>query len=185
MALGRSTRRAILAIAAAAFVAGAVYLWRTGAVTPSTVSAWLESLGPGAPLLFIAAMIGGAFVGLPGMAFVVGGRLAFGAGLGFVVGYAGGLLAVLVPFAIARRVRGAGSQAPWRPGHPKLARAFAMIETHPFRAIVALRLVLWFNPPLSYALAFMPVTARVYAAACAVALAPIVAIAMVATGWFA
>lgn len=184
MALPRAVRRVLLGVVVTAFVVGAVYLWRTGAVTPTSVSTWLESLGPGAPLLFVAGMVGGAFVGLPGMAFVIGGRLAFGSALGFVVGYSGGLLAVTLPFVLARRVRGADPRDPWRPTHPWLARTFAMIETHPFRTVVVLRLVLWFNPPLSYALAFVPITARHYIAACALALAPVVGLAMVATGWF-
>lgn len=174
----------ILGLFAVAFVAGAVYLWRTGAVTPGAVRAWLDSLGPAAPALFIAAMVGGAFVGLPGMAFVIGGRLAFGPTLGFAVGYAGGLLAVTLPFVVARRVRGAGAQEPWKPKHPRLARMFSMIETHPYRTVVAMRLVLWFNPPLSYALAFVRMPLRTYVAACATALAPVVALAMLATGWF-
>jgi uncharacterized membrane protein YdjX (TVP38/TMEM64 family) len=166
-----------------AFVVGAAYLWSTGAVTPSSIKAWLESLGPAAPALFIAAFVGGAFVGLPGMAFVIGGRLAFGPYVGFLVGYGGGLLATTVPFLVARRVRGAG-QNPWRPKQRHLVRVFDTLETHPFRAVLALRLVLWFNPPLSYALAFTSMPARTYFAACAVALAPVVALAMIATGWF-
>jgi uncharacterized membrane protein YdjX (TVP38/TMEM64 family) len=181
--VSRTARRAILGGFVVAFVVGAVYLWRTGAVTPSAVSEWLESLGPAAPALFIGAMVGGAFVGLPGMAFVIGGRLAFGPYLGFAVGYAGGLLACTLPFLLARRVRGAGPK-PWRPKQRWLQRPFDMLETHPFRAVVLLRLVLWFNPPLSYALAFTPMSARTYVAACAVALAPVVAVAMLATGWF-
>lgn len=184
MAVSRAVRRVLLGVIVAAFVAGAVYLWRTGAVTPTTVRDWLDSLGPAAPLLFIGAMIGGAFVGLPGMAFVVGGRLAFGPSLGFVVGFGGGLLAVSLPFVLARRLRGAGSGTPWRPSHPWLARMFSMIETHPVRAVIVLRLILWFNPPLSYALAFVKISYGQYIAACAVALAPVVAIAMIATGWF-
>ena len=179
----RTARRAILGVFVVAFVAGAVYLWSTGAITPSAVRDWLRSLGPAAPALFIAAMVGGAFVGLPGMAFVIGGRLAFGPYVGFAVGYAGGMLAVTLPFLLARRVRGAG-QNPWRPKHRWLVRLFDMLETHPFRAVIALRLILWFNPPLSYALAFMTMPARIYIAACAVALAPVVAAAMVATSWF-
>ena len=179
----RTVRRVILGCFVIAFVAGAVYLWRTGAVTPTKVSLWLESLGPAAPALFIGAMVGGAFVGLPGMAFVIGGRLAFGPYLGFAVGYGSGLLAVTLPFFVARRVRGAGEN-PWRPKHRWLVRVFDMLQTHPFRAVLMLRLVLWFNPPLSYALAFMPMRARTYVAACAIALAPVVAAAMVATSWF-
>lgn len=173
----------LLAVFVVVFVAGAIILWRTGAVTPRTVGAWLASLGPAAPLLFVGAMVGGAFVGLPGMAFVVGGRLAFGPYVGFLVGYGGGMLAVILPFVIARRMRG-GGQHPWRPKQRHLMKIYAMLETHPFRAIVLLRLVLWFNAPLSYALAFMAMPARTYIAACAVALAPIVAFAMIATSWF-
>lgn len=183
MPLSRAARRVILGLFAAAFVAGAVYLWRTGAVTPTIVAAWLASQGPVAPVIFILAFIAGSFLGLPGMAFVIGGRLAFGPYLGFAVGFGGGMLAVTVPFVIARRVRHAGAD-PWRPKQRHLRRAFEMLETHPFRAVLALRLVLWFNPPLSYALAFTTLPLRTYVAACAVALAPVVTIAMFATGWF-
>ena len=183
MAISRTTRRVILGLFVAMFLAGAIYLWRTGAVTPTKVGAWLESLGPGAPAIFIAAFVAGAFVGLPGMAFVIGARLAFGPWIAFGVGYAGGVLAVTVPFVVARRLRRAGTE-PWRPKHRWLARAFALLERHPFRAVLLLRLVLWFNPPLSYALAFTPIRVRTYLAACALALVPVVAIGVVATSWF-
>lgn len=183
MTISRTLRRVVLGVFVAAFVAGAVYLWQTGAVTPTSVRDWLDSLGPAAPAIFIGAFIAGSFVGLPGMAFVIGGRLAFGPALGFAVGYGGGLLAVSIPFLIARRVRRAGSD-PWRPRQRHLARAFELVETRPFRAVLVLRLVMWFNPPLSYALAFAPVPFRVYLAACATALAPVVGVAMIATSWF-
>lgn len=178
----RTVRRALLGTFLVAFVAGAAYLWRTGAVTPTSVRGWLDSLGPGAPAIAIAAFVAGAFVGLPGMAFVIGARLAFGPWLGFAVGYGGGLLAVTIPFVVARRMRHAGSD-PWRPRHPLLARAWALIEHHPFRAVLVLRLVLWFNPPLSYALAFTTLPLGTYLAACAAALAPVVGAATIATGW--
>lgn len=179
----RNTRRLILAGFVVVFVVVAIILWQTGAVTPTAVRAWLDSLGPAAPALFIAAMVGGAFVGLPGMAFVIGGRLAFGPYVGFVVGYGGGMLAVTLPFLVARRLRGAG-RTPWRPKHRWLVRIFDQLETHPFRSVVLLRLVVWFNAPLSYALAFMTMPARIYIAGCAVALVPVVAAAMIATSWF-
>ena len=77
-----------------------------------------------------------------------------------------------------------GNQALIEPMDPRRKRRmFDLLETHPFRAVLALRLVLWFNPPLSYALALTTVPLRTYVAACALALAPVVAIAMVATGW--
>jgi uncharacterized membrane protein YdjX (TVP38/TMEM64 family) len=183
VALSRTVRRVILGLFVAMFVAGAIYLWRTGAVTPTKVGAWLESLGPGAPAIFIGAFVAGAFVGLPGMAFVIGARLAFGPWVAFGVGYTGGVLAVTLPFVVARRLRRAGTD-PWRPKQRLLARAFELLETHPFRAILVLRLFLWFNPPLSYALAFTPIGFRTYFAACAIALVPVVAIGVIATSWF-
>lgn len=166
------------------FVTGALYLWRSGRITPAAVRDWLLSLGPAGPLLFVVAFVGGSFVGLPGIAFVVGGRLAFGPLLGFVLGYAGGLLAVTVPFVAARKLRRTDAPA-WHPKHRLAARAYALLETHPFRGVLVLRLILWFNPPLSYALAFTPVRLRIYLAACALALLPVVGIAVTVTHWFA
>jgi uncharacterized membrane protein YdjX (TVP38/TMEM64 family) len=178
----RVVRRVALGVLLVAFVGGAIYLWRSGAVTPSAVRDWLDSLGPKGPALFVVAFVAGSFVGLPGMAFVIGGRLAFGPYLGLVLGYGGGLLAVTIPFLVARRFR--KSDGPWTPKNKHAARAFGMLETHPFRGVLMLRLVLWFNPPLSYALAFTKVSMRTYVSACAIALLPVVSLAMLATGWF-
>jgi len=179
----RALRRVALGVLGAAFITGAIYLWRTGSVTPSSVRDWLDSLGPAAPALFVLAFIAGSFVGLPGIAFVIGGHLAFGPWLGFVLGYGGGLLAVTIPFVAARKLRKA--EAGWTPKHRRIAKVFAMLETHPFRSVLVLRLILWFNPPLSYALAFSKVPVRIYVAACAVALLPVVTIAVIATSWLA
>ncbi|HVK86482.1 MAG TPA: VTT domain-containing protein [Kofleriaceae bacterium] len=183
MTLSRSARRVILGLFVIGFVAGAIYLWRTGAVTPFAVKVWLESLGAAAPVIFLGAFLAGMFVGLPAMAFIIGGRLAFGPYLGFAVGFVGALLAVTTPFLLARRVRSAGRD-PWRPKQRHLARLFEMLETHPFRTVVLLRLVLWCNLPMSYALAFTGVSFRIYFLACVTALAPVVTIAMIATSWF-
>ncbi len=185
MTLSRATRRVLLGLLGVAFVSGALYAWRSGAITPASVRVWLESLGPAAPLIFIGAFVGSAFCGLPGMVFVIGARLAFGPVLGFSVSMIGGLLALTAPFLIARRVRRSrAATAPWRPKNRHLARALGLVERYPFRAVFVLRLVLWFNSPLSYALAYTPIRFMTYLAACACALAPVVAVAMVATSWF-
>jgi hypothetical protein len=88
----------------------------------------------------------------------------------------------VVPFATARRLRGGGA-APWRPRNRHLGRAFDMVETYPLRAVIVLRLVLWFNPPLSYALAMTGVPPRAYVAGCGRGRAPGVGRARVGTGW--
>jgi len=180
--ISRTIRRIFLGILVVAFVVGAIYLWRTGAVTPTSVRDWLDSLGPGAPVLFIGAFVLGSFVGLPGIAFVIGGRLAFGPYLGLVFGYVGGLLAVTVPFVTARKLRRTDGP-PWRPKNRHAARAFDLLDRHPFRGVLLLRLLLWFNPPLSYALAFSRVPFKTYLVACAIALLPVVIGAVVLTGW--
>ena len=170
--------RVALAIAIAIVVTVMIVAAVTGALTPKSVRDWLESLGPAAPVLFVVAFVLGSMIGLPGMAFVVGARLAFGPWAGFALAYGGGLLAVTVPFAGARALR-AGNAPPWRPKGKLAARAFAKIETHPRTAMIALRLILWFNSALTYTLAFSPVRTRDYVLSCAVALAPVVGLAMI------
>jgi uncharacterized membrane protein YdjX (TVP38/TMEM64 family) len=179
-----SAKRALLVALVAAFVAGTAWAYATGRVSTAAIEAWLTSLGPLAPAMFVGAFVGGAMIGLPGMMFVVGGRLAFGAETGFALGYGGGVLACVVPFATARRLRG-DRGAPWQPRNRHLRRAFDLVETHPLRAVIVLRLVFWFNPPLSYALAMTSVPLRAYVAGCTLALAPVVAAAVLATGWIA
>ncbi|HWO24773.1 MAG TPA: VTT domain-containing protein [Kofleriaceae bacterium] len=179
-----TAKRALVGALVAVFVCGTVWAYATGRVSSGSIKAWLDSLGPLAPALFVVAFVLGAFIGMPGMVFVIGGRLAFGPETGFVLGYGGGMLACLAPFATARFLRGERA-ATWQPRGRLLRRAFAMIESHPLRAVLLLRLALWFNPPLSYALAMTRVPVRTYLAGCAVALAPVVAVAMLATGWIA
>jgi uncharacterized membrane protein YdjX (TVP38/TMEM64 family) len=178
-----AAQRALLILLVAAFVGGAAWAYSTGRVSAGSIEAWLESLGPAAPALFVGAFVLGTLFGLPGMVFVIGGRLAFGAETGLALGYGAGLLACIVPFATARRLRRARA-TPWLPRSRHLRRAFALLDSHPLRAVVLLRLIFWFNPPLSYALAVTAVPARAYVAGCALGLAPVVAIAVLATGWF-
>jgi len=178
-----SARRLLLVALVAAFAAGAVYLASTGGVSPAGIRGWLVSLGAVAPIVFLGAFVGGAFVGVPGVVFVVAGRLAFGPWPGFALGFTGGMLAVTLPFGAARWLRRADGPV-WQPRGRWVARAFALIDHHPFAAVLLLRLIVWFNPPLSYALALTPIRFPVYVAACALALAPVVALVVVAINWF-
>lgn len=179
----RPYRRVAIGVLIVVFLVVAVYVWRTGAVTASSIKAWLVSLGPWGPLVFLGAFVGGSLVGLPGMAFVIGARLAFGPWLGLALGYVGGILAITVPFLVARLLRRQAA-VPWKPKPKILRRAWDLLETHPLRAIIVLRLMLWFNPPVSYALALSPLRFRAYLLGSAVALAPVVAAGNLATGWF-
>ena len=177
-------RRIAIAVLAVVFLSGATWAMATGRVSIGSIHAWLLSLGNAGPPLFVGVFVLGALLGLPGMAFVVGGRLAFGPELGFVLGYFGGLLACLAPFLLARRIGRTGDATPWRPKTALVRRAFESLESRPIRSVVVLRLVLWFNPPLSYALALSKIPTRAYLTGCALALAPVVGLAVFATGWF-
>lgn len=158
-------------------------MWRTGGVTVDGIRRWIASLGPAAPALYVGAFVAGGLVGLPGMAFVLGARLAFGPWWGGVLAYTAGMCSITVPFVAARWLRRPPA-TPWQPRQRWLARALGQLDTHPLRTVLVLRLVLWFNPPLSYALALARVPLRVYLVACALALAPVVATAMLASSWF-
>ena len=177
----RTLRFLVIGVFAAAFVTAFVYAYRSGAITPTSVREWLDSLGPWAPLVFVGAFVAGKVMGLPGMAFVVGARLAFGPWLGFACGYVGGLGCVMFPLVIARLWR---RSKPWLPKNRWIARAFEKVETHPVRAVIGLRLVFWFNQPIGYALGAGTIRARSYATGCAIAVVPVVAVGNLATGWF-
>jgi phospholipase D1/2 len=175
--------RALVGVLLAACIGGALYLWRTGNLQPTAVRAWLDTLGPIAPVALVGAFIAGAFLGVPGVVFVVAGRLAFGPWGGFVAGYVGGLLAVLSPFITARLLRRVVAE-PMKPRHRWIARAFEQVEHRPVRAVLLIRLVVWYNAPVSYALAITEIRLRAYALGCALALAPVTAMVVSATGWF-
>ena len=183
MTPSRAVRRVLLGLLVVAFLAGAIYLWRTGGVTAGGIRRWILSLGPAAPLLYVGAFVAGGLVGLPGMAFVLGARLAFGPWLGGLLGYTAGLCSITLPFVLARLLK-RQQAVPWRPRMKLAARAIDMLETHPIRAIFVLRLFFWFNPPLSYALALTPLRFRDYMLGSALALAPVVTVAMLVSSWF-
>jgi uncharacterized membrane protein YdjX (TVP38/TMEM64 family) len=181
--LSRAARRVILGVLIVGFLAGAIYLWRTGGVSAGGIRRWIESLGPWGPPLFVGAFVAGGLVGLPGMAFVLGARLAFGPMWGGLLGYAAGMCSITVPFAAARLLR-RQQAVPWRPKLALAARLMDLMEHRPVRAIVLLRLFFWFNPPLSYAIALTRIRFWQYLLGSALALAPVVALAMIASSWF-
>jgi uncharacterized membrane protein YdjX (TVP38/TMEM64 family) len=57
------------------------------------------------------------------------------------------------------------------------------LEARPLVVVIALRLVLWFNSALTYALALSGIRTRDYLLGSAIALAPVVAIATLLSGW--
>jgi uncharacterized membrane protein YdjX (TVP38/TMEM64 family) len=177
----RTVRIVGISLLVAAFVTTAFIVYRRGGITAKEVAAWLDSLGAMAPVLFSVVFVVGLMIGLPGMVFVIGARLAFGPWLGFALAYGVGLVGMMLPFAIGRALR---SDSHWQPKNKWLAKLVLMIERRPIAAVVLLRIVLWFNSPVAYALAASRLRWRDYIIGCVVALAPVVLLAFLATGWF-
>lgn len=169
-------RRAAAALVVAGIIVAAIFARRSGVDAPM-LQRELIALGCFAPPLFILVMVTGELLHLPGIAFVVLARVVFGPSLGFVLGYAGAVLAVTMSFLVARQLVAAAraTREPWRPRWQWLRRALARLEGHPVQTIALLRLVLWLAPPLSYALASSNVRVRDHLFGSAIGLAAPVA----------
>lgn len=132
-----------------------------------------EQAGVFGGLAYLAAFAMGQLVQLPGIAFVLGARVAYGPLLGFAAGYAGALLSVSVSFFFARAVGGKalGSlKGKWA------RRVLSRLEDRPLRTIIVLRTLFALSPPLNYALAMSSTRFRDYFAGSAIGLvAPIAA----------
>ncbi|HSO32807.1 MAG TPA: VTT domain-containing protein [Labilithrix sp.] len=173
-------RRVAAGLLVIALATGAVIARRSGVDGPM-LQRELLALGCLAPPLFLLVFAIGELLHLPGILFVLVARLVFGPSIGFVLGYAGALLAVTVSFTVARQVVAAAraTKEPWRPKWRFLRRAFDRLEAHPVQTIALLRLVLWLAPPLSYALASTNIRARDHVVGSAIGLVlPVLAVAL-------
>jgi uncharacterized membrane protein YdjX (TVP38/TMEM64 family) len=177
----KALRIIVIAALVAAFVVTAIWLWQRGGLTATEVSDYFDSLGAAGPPLFALAFIVGLQIGMPGIVFVVGARLAFGPYLGFALAYGSGLIGLMIPFGIGRGLR---SKNVWAPKQKWIAKALSTIDKRPLTTVITLRLLLWFNAPLTYLLSATSLSWRNYIVGCVVALAPVTLASFVATGWF-
>lgn len=132
-----------------------------------------EDAGVFGAVAYLAAFAVGQLVQLPGIAFVLGARVAYGPVLGFLAGYAGALLSVSVSFFFVRTVGGkALTSMKWKWAQRMLSR----LEQRPLRTIIVLRTLFALSPPLNYALAMSSTRFRDYFAGSAIGLvAPVAA----------
>ena len=177
----RILRLVVAGLIISAFAVTAILLYRRGGLTGKEVAGWLDSMGSWAPMLFSVAFVVGLLIGLPGLVFIVGARLAFGPYMGFVLAYGVGVVGMMVPFAIGRGLR---SDTHWMPKNKWLAKVVTMIEHRPLTAVILLRLFFWFNSPVAYALATSQLRWRDYVLGCVIALFPVVLAIFIVTAWF-
>ena len=172
---GTPRRRALRLLALAALLAG---LWLVAdqsglraSMTQDGIRQMMDDAGALGVVSYLIAFAAGQLAQLPGLAFVLAARVAYGPVLGFFVAYTGALLSVSVSFFLVRAVGGralAGMKWSWA------RRALGRLEDRPLSTIIALRTLFALSPPLNYALAMSSTRFRHYFAGSAIGLvAPI------------
>jgi uncharacterized membrane protein YdjX (TVP38/TMEM64 family) len=152
------------------------WLGGSSGFSPDAISDRFRALGAWSMPAFLAAFAAAVLLALPGSVFVLAAPLVYGDVLGLVLAYAGAVLAVTVPFLLARASRGTEERPAGLSRWRRLGRLIDRIELHPVRNVFLLRLALFLSPPLNYALAFTSIRTRDYVLGSALGVAPMVAI---------
>ncbi|MCB9596055.1 MAG: VTT domain-containing protein [Sandaracinaceae bacterium] len=122
-------------------------------------------------LAYLVSFAIGQLAQLPGAAFVLAARVAYGPVIGFLLAYTGALLSVSVSFFF---VRGVGGRALTGLKWKWAQRVLARLDARPVLTIIVLRTLFALSPPLNYALAMSSTRFRHYFAGSAIGLvAPI------------
>jgi hypothetical protein len=122
----RPLRRLAKVIVAGAVIVALMLAWRftplASLARPDTIRQWLAAVAqaPAAPLLVIAAFVGGGLVVFPVVVLIAATAAAFGPWLGFVYAFAGALASAIVTYAVGAAIgrealgRAARARAPCR-----------------------------------------------------------------------
>ncbi len=157
---------ALAALLVAAWI-GIEWFGLREALTQEAIRDLVAGAGVWGVLMYLGVFSGGTLVHLPGIAFLVGARIAWGPAMGMAIGYVGAVCAVTVSFLIVRGVGGkALAEIRWKPAR----RVLAGLERKPIRTLVALRTFFSVSPPLNYALALSPLRFRTYVVGSAIGL---------------
>jgi len=161
--------RVVLALLVAAGLAAA---WASGlysAMTPEHVAELVARAGILGPIAFVALFSAAEIVHLPGVLFVLGASLLWPPAVAIPTAYAGALTASVVVFVLSRHIVAADllKRLPdW------LLRYETHLESHGFRTVLGLRLVLFMLPTVHWLLGASRVSFRDYFLGTALGLAP-------------
>ncbi len=151
-----------LLLLAALLIAGWILADRTGlrdSLSEQGIRQMMDEAGAFGMVSYLAAFAVGQLAQVPGAAFVLAARVAYGPFVGFLLAYLGALGAVSVSFFVVRGVGGEALAAiKWR----WVERALARLDRRPVLTIVLLRTVFAVSPPLNYALAMSSTRFRHY-----------------------
>ena len=143
------------------------------ALSPESIQELAVGAGCVGILAYLGAFSVGSLIQVPGIAFLVAARVAYGPALGFLLAYLGALAAITLSFVVVRAIGGqALGEVRWKPMRKMLAK----LDERPVRTVVVLRTALMLSPPLNYALAMSRVRFRDYFVGSAIGLAAPVAV---------
>lgn len=154
------SKRTRLAITLVVLVLASVLVRTTG------LSAWLnraniqqlvETAGPWGPCAFVAIFVGAVVSQVPGLIFVAAAPALFRLPEAWLLSFVASNLAVVLNFALVRRVGGqplAELDSPW------LRRLFDHLEERPVQTVALLRTVTVMFPPVTSALALTSLRGR-------------------------
>lgn len=165
-------RRRILRLVALGLLLAGIWLVadRTGlreSLRTEGIRQLMDEAGALGMVSYLLAFAVGQLAQLPGVAFVLAARVAYGPVVGFLLGYAGALAAVSLSFFVVRGIGGralSGTRWKW------VRRVLARLDDRPVLTIALLRTVFALSPPLSYALAMSATRFRHYLAGSAIGL---------------
>ena len=151
---------------AAAVVAALVYYRQTLGDQLASFTAWVQTLGPWGPVVFIAGYVIAAVAFVPGVILTVAAGAIFGLPLGTLYVFVGASIGACISFVLARTlVRGAIERR--IAGNTRFASIDRAIESKGFKIVFLLRLSPLFPFSLgNYALGLTRVRFADYALAC-------------------
>jgi len=139
----------------------------------------VSQAGPWGPLAFVTVFVGAVVSQVPGLVFVFAAPALFHLPEAWVLCFVASNLAVILNFALVRRLGGqplGGIQQPW------LRKLFGALDAHPIRTVALLRTITVMFPPVTGALALTQISAREHAVGSAIGMIlPLTAI-LVAAG---
>lgn len=175
------SRKAKIAIALALLLLAPLLARALGAeslLSTDELRRLMSRAGPLGSLAFVAVFVGAVVGQVPGFAFVMAAPALFRLPEAWALCFLASNVAVILNFAIVRKVGGqplAGIE------RPTLKRLFAQLDRHPIRTVALLRILTIMFPPVTGALALTRLRARDHAIGSAVGmLLPVTAILLVA-----
>ena len=159
-------------VAIVLLIGAGMWVGQSAGFSPADVSERFRALGAWQVPAFVAAFALWVLAALPGSLFVLAAPVLFGHTLGFLLAYAGTVIAVTLPFLLARAGRGSVARPAALARWKRLERLLDGVERSPVRNVFLLRLALFMSPPLNYALAFTGIRTRDYVVGSALGVAP-------------